>query len=73
MLLCTQVHGIGQVISDKDRHPDIGLGSTQSLGGFVLCPKRLIDSFLLVALLRSPECPVQDQDGMGCAEAQEWY
>jgi hypothetical protein len=52
MLFRIQVHGIGQVISDEDRHPDVGLDHAQSLGMVVLCPKRLIDSFLLVARTR---------------------
>jgi hypothetical protein len=66
------VHGVGEIVADEDRHPYVGLACAQSLGMVVLCPWRLIDSSLLVALLRSPESR-QDQDGMGCAQAQEWY
>jgi hypothetical protein len=38
MLLCAQVHRIGEVIADEHRHPDIGLTYAQSLGKVVLCP-----------------------------------
>jgi hypothetical protein len=70
MLFCTQVHGVGEIVADEDRHPDVGLARTQSLGKVVLCPKRLIDSSLLVALLAYRNAR-QDQDGMRCAQAQE--
>jgi hypothetical protein len=31
MLFRAQVHGVGEVITDEDRHPDVGLACTQSL------------------------------------------
>jgi hypothetical protein len=52
MLLCAQVHGVGEIVADEDRHPYVGLARAQSLGMIVLCPWRLIDSSLLVALIR---------------------
>lgn len=50
VLFCAQVHCIGEVIADVDRHPDVGLTCDQSLGRVVLCPFCLIDSFRLVAI-----------------------
>ena len=38
MLLCAQVHGVGEIVADEDRHPDVGLARAQSLGMVVLCP-----------------------------------
>jgi hypothetical protein len=70
MLFRTQVHGIGEIVANEDRHPDVGLARAQSLGMVVLCPRCLIDSSLLPTLLTG-KCPVQDQDGMRCAQAQE--
>jgi hypothetical protein len=32
------VHGVGQVVADVNRHPDVGLARAQSLGMVVLCP-----------------------------------
>jgi hypothetical protein len=55
------VHGVGEIVANEDRHPDVGLARAQSLGMVVLCPKRLIDSSLLVALLRSPESPARSR------------
>jgi hypothetical protein len=71
MLFCAQVHGVGEIVANEDRHPDVGLARAQSLGKVVLCPECLIDSSLLVTTLCLAECPVQDQDGMRCARAQE--
>ena len=71
MLFCTQVHGVGEIVAYEDRHPNVGLARAQSLGKVVLCPECLIDSSLLVTVLCFPESPVQDQDGMRCARAQE--
>ncbi len=71
MLFCTQVHGVGEIVANEDRHPNVGLARVQGLGKVVLCPQRLIDSSLLVAVLCLPESPVQDQDGMRWARAQE--
>ena len=65
MLLCTQVHGVGEIVTDKDRHPDVGLARTQSLGMVVLCPQSLIDSSRLVALFRLPGKPGKIK--MACA------
>jgi len=45
------MHGIGKVVTDIHRHPDIGLTRAQSLGNVVLCPYRLIDSSHLASLL----------------------
>ena len=70
MLFCTQVHGVGQIVANEDRHPYVGLAHAQSLGMVVLCPWRLIDSSLLVAFFAYRKAR-QDQDGMGCVEAQE--
>jgi hypothetical protein len=72
MLFRTQVHGVGEIVANEDRHPDVGLACAQSLGMVVLCPWRLIDSSLLVALLAHRKAR-QDQDGMRCAQAQEGY
>ena len=38
MLFRAQVHGIGEVIADIHRHPDIGLTCGQRTVRFVLCP-----------------------------------
>lgn len=38
------------MIADKDRFSDIDLSCAQNLGVVVLCPLRLIDSFLLGAV-----------------------
>ncbi len=38
MLFRTQVHGVGEIVANEDRHPDVGLAQTQSLGKVVLCP-----------------------------------
>jgi hypothetical protein len=38
MLFRAQVHGIGQIIANEDRHPYVGLPCAQSLGMVVLCP-----------------------------------
>jgi hypothetical protein len=38
VLFCTQMHGVGEIIANEDRHPDIGLARAQSLGMVVLCP-----------------------------------
>jgi hypothetical protein len=38
VLFRTQVHGVGEVVADEHRHPDIGLARAQSLGVVVLCP-----------------------------------
>jgi hypothetical protein len=38
MLFRAQVHGIGKVVADIDRHPDIGLAHAQGLAVVVLCP-----------------------------------
>jgi len=38
MLLRTKVQGVGQVIADADRHPDLGCVPVQGLGMIVLCP-----------------------------------
>jgi len=38
MLFRIQVHGVGQVVADVNRHPDVGLARAQSLGMVVLCP-----------------------------------
>ena len=38
MLFCAQVHGVGEIVADEDRHPDVGLARAQSLGMVVLCP-----------------------------------
>jgi hypothetical protein len=38
MLLRTKVQGVGQMIADADRHPDVGRAPAQSLGVIVLCP-----------------------------------
>ena len=61
MLFCTQVHGVGEIVADEDRHPYVGLARAQSLGMVVLCPWRLIDSSLLVALIRLPESPARSR------------
>ena len=63
MLFRAQVHGIGEIIANEDRHPYVGLACAQGLGMVVLCPYRLIDSSLLVAFLCSRNAR-QDQDGM---------
>jgi hypothetical protein len=49
MLFRAQMHGIGEVIADIQRHPDIGLTRGQGTARFVLCPESLIDSFRLGA------------------------
>jgi hypothetical protein len=38
MLFCTQMHGVGEIVANEDRHPDVGLPRAQSLGKVVLCP-----------------------------------
>jgi hypothetical protein len=38
MLFCTQVHGVGEIVANKNRHPYVGLACAQSLGMVVLCP-----------------------------------
>jgi hypothetical protein len=38
MLFRTQVHGIGKIVADIDRHPDVGLARAQVLAVVVLCP-----------------------------------
>ena len=70
MLLRTQVHGVGEVVADVNRHPDIGLARTQSLGMVVLCPQSLIDSSHLVAFIQLAGKAWQDQDGMRHSQAQ---
>ena len=73
MLLRAQVHGVGKIVADEDRHPDVGLARAQSLGKVVLCPKHLIDSSLLVTFLayRNARCKIK----MACAarRRKRWY
>jgi hypothetical protein len=38
MLLSAQVHGVGEIVANEDRHPYVGLAYAQSLGMVVLCP-----------------------------------